>query len=127
MLGLVELAVLLPFLMFLFIAAVDFARLFYHSVTLANCARNGAILGSADPTHAADAAGIRSAALADATNLDPAPTITSRTFTEDGVQYVEVTADWQFQTVANYPGIPKLVNLQQKVQARVSPVLPNFP
>ncbi|HXG12134.1 MAG TPA: TadE family protein, partial [Gemmataceae bacterium] len=38
----VELAVLLPFLCFLFVIAIDYARIFYFGVTLENCARNGA-------------------------------------------------------------------------------------
>src|SRR5262249_3064330 len=45
----VELAVLLPFLMFLFVIAVDWSRVFYASVIVSNCARNGA-LSACDPT-----------------------------------------------------------------------------
>jgi hypothetical protein len=44
----VEFAVLLPFLAFLFIIAIDWARVFYYSVTCLNCARNGALWAS-DP------------------------------------------------------------------------------
>jgi hypothetical protein len=39
----VELAMLLPLLIFCSMAVVDFARLIYAQVTLQNCARNGAI------------------------------------------------------------------------------------
>src|SRR5690349_9373587 len=50
----VELAVLLPFLAFMFVIGLDFARVFYFSITLTNCARNGAYYGSQDATHATD-------------------------------------------------------------------------
>lgn len=39
----VELAMLLPLLLFCAMAVVDFSRLIYAQVTLQNCARNGAI------------------------------------------------------------------------------------
>jgi TadE-like protein len=39
----VELAMLLPLLIFCAMAVVDFARLIYAQVTLQNCARNGAL------------------------------------------------------------------------------------
>ena len=39
----VELAFLLPLLVFACMAAVDFARVAYVQVTLQNCARNGAL------------------------------------------------------------------------------------
>ena len=39
----VELAIVLPFLCFLLIVAIDYARIFYFSLTVANCARNGAL------------------------------------------------------------------------------------
>ena len=34
----VELAFLLPFLAFMFVIAVDWARIFYYSITVTNCA-----------------------------------------------------------------------------------------
>lgn len=42
----VELAMLLPFLCFLFVITVDFARVFQCQMVLDSCARNGALLGS---------------------------------------------------------------------------------
>jgi Flp pilus assembly protein TadG len=121
----VELAVLLPFLVFVFVIGIDFARVFYHCITLTNCARNGAVYGSADPTHAADAAGIQAAALADATNLSPTPTITSAPGTDaDGHPCVQVTATYTFQMITSYVGIPSAFNLSRTVQMRVAPVLP---
>ena len=74
----VELAVLLHFLAFIFIIAVDWARIFYYSQTVTNCARNGAIYCS-DPLAQAGSpyASVTQAALADASDMSPAPTVTS--------------------------------------------------
>jgi Flp pilus assembly protein TadG len=125
----VELAVLLPFLMFLFVIGVDFARVFYHSLTLANCARNGAFYGCQDATHATDTAGIQTAALADAGNLSPAPTVSSTTATDaDGNPCVQVTMTYPFQTITSYPGVPSSLTLTRTVQMRTAPTVPtNFP
>ena len=89
----VELAILLPFLAFLFVVAVDFGRVFYYSLTIENCARNGALYGS-DPFEPAQStyATVSDAALADAGNIQPPPTITSVNGTDTaGNKYVEVT------------------------------------
>jgi Flp pilus assembly protein TadG len=121
----VELAILLPFLVFVFVAGVDFARVFYHCTTLTNCARNGALYGSTDPTHAADTAGIQAAALADASNLSPAPGVTSAAGTDaDGHPCVQVTVTYTFRMLTNYAGIPSAIDLSRTVQMRVAPVLP---
>ena len=67
-----ELAVLLPFLLFIFVAAVDFGRIFYYEVAVTNCARSGALYGSTDATHAADTQGIQTVAKAEAPELTSA-------------------------------------------------------
>ena len=119
----VELAVLLPFLAFLFVIAVDYARIFYFSQVLDNCARNGALYAS-DPVAQASSpyTSVQQAALADAANLSPQPTVTSTTGTDAaGNAYVQVTVAGQFKTVTNFPGVPNTVNLSRTVQMRVAP------
>jgi Flp pilus assembly protein TadG len=123
----VELAVLLPLLVFLFVIAVDFARIFYYSVTLTNCARAGALYAS-DPTTNAESAftSTQAAALADATNLSPAPTVTSANGVDAaGRPYVEVTAAYTFRTITGFPGVPNQVNLTRTVRMNVSASTPN--
>jgi Flp pilus assembly protein TadG len=121
----VELAVVLPFLAFVFIAGVDFARVFYQHLTLTNCARNGAYYGSLDSTHAADTSGIQAAAQVDATNLSPTPSVSSQTGTDvNGNPWVQVTVTYTFQTFASYPGIGPTVPLARTVQMRVEPTTP---
>jgi Flp pilus assembly protein TadG len=123
----VELAVLAPFLAFLFVAVVDYARIFYNSLTVANCARNGALYAS-DPVASTESPykSVQDAALADAGNLSPAPTVTSTSGTDSsGNPYVEVTVTHDFQTVVNYPGIPQTTTISRTVRMRVSPTVPN--
>jgi hypothetical protein len=130
-------AILLSVLSFLFIVAIDFARLFYFSLTLKNCARNGAY-------YASDYPGIygygspSAAALADAGNLSPAPNVTvgydsspTGTFSQTSPVrpgYVQVTVTWTFQTVTDYPGIANTWNLSQSEIMEMAPITPsNFP
>ena len=122
----VELAVLLPFLAFIFVVTVDFSRIFYDSLILNNCARNGALYGCANPANSLDTTGIQNAALADASNLNPTPTVTSTTGTNSDGNYVQVTVTWTFQTITNYPGIPSTITLTRTVQMRVTPQVPDF-
>ena len=122
----VEMAILLPFLAFIFLVTVDFARVYYQAVVLEDAARTGALYGSQDPTHAADTAGIQNAALANATDLNPAPSVASSTGTDAaGNPYVQVTVTWTFTTISSFPGIPNPITLTRTVQARVEPTVPN--
>ena len=123
----VELAVLLPFLIMLFLVAVDFARVFYFSLTLTNCARAGALYAS-DPVAAVESPfpDVQSAALADATNISPQPTITSSNGVDaSGRAYVAVTANYSFNTVTKFPVIPSQVQLTRTVKMFVAANTPN--
>jgi Flp pilus assembly protein TadG len=121
-----ELAVMLPFLAFLFVIGVDWSRVFYYSVTLDNCARNGALYASDPYSQVKSPYGsITAAALADAPNLNPAPTVTSSSGVDDnGYSYVDCTVSWQFNTVTNFPGVPNQTNLVRTVRAYQAPSLP---
>ena len=119
----VELAVLLPFLAFMFVLAVDWARIFYFSQVVENCARQGALYASDSKAPANNLyASVQAAALADASNLSPQPTVTSATGTDAaGNAYVTVTVTWTFQTITRFPGVPSIVNLTRTVQMRLAP------
>lgn len=122
----VEMAILAPVLAFLFVIATDYARVFYYAVTVADCARNGALYGADREDQAVDTAGIETAALADAGNLSPTPTVSSTTGTDDaGDPYVEVTVTYTFQTITRYPGLPASVAVTRMVRMRVAPLLPD--
>jgi hypothetical protein len=127
----VELAVVAPFLVFLFVVAVDFARVFYYAVAIDNCARNGAAFGSqtaGTPNWEGGAGQITSmqqAAVADGANLNPPVTADNVTVTNstdaDGNSCVVVTVNYTFSTLTNLPGVPSKVNLQRAAQMRIAP------
>jgi Flp pilus assembly protein TadG len=122
-----ELALLLPVLVLLFVIVVDFCRLFYSCLTITNCARNGALWAS-DPVAQATSkyANVTDAALADASNLSPAPTVTGPTTgtDADGNPYVEVTVTYNFQLITSYLGFNSQT-LARTVRMRVAPTVPS--
>lgn len=120
----VELALLLPLLSMLFVFTVDFARLYYHYCIVTNCARNGALYLS-DPTTMPESpyTDVTAAALADAADLSPQPTVTWGTGTNSS--YIQVTVVYPFTTITNYPGLSNPINLTRTVQMRVAPTTPN--
>jgi Flp pilus assembly protein TadG len=126
----IEFAILLPLLAFFFVVALDFARVFYYTTTLTNCARNGALYLS-DPFVAAQSRydSLEEATLADASNLNPALTaaqVTSTAGTDsEGHDYVEVTVSYQFQTLTSYPGVTGPIELSRTVRMRVAQQDPN--
>lgn len=121
----VELAVMLPLLAFLFVIGTDFARIFYHYLTITNCARNGALYGSGSPIRAVDLIGIKAAALADASNLSPEPNVISLIGVgPDGHPYLDVTVTYPFKTISKFPGVPSNVDLTRTVRMRVAPTTP---
>jgi Flp pilus assembly protein TadG len=139
----VELAVLLPFLCFLFVVAVDYARIFYDAIVVQNCARNGAYYASDYPNNSYlynDIYGYKNlddAVLRDAGNLSPTPTYTvgygsspDGPFTDStgtSNSYVQVTVTWTFQSITNYPGVPSTVTLTRSSVMKVAPAMPTFP
>jgi Flp pilus assembly protein TadG len=123
----VECALLLPFLCFIFIATVDYCRVFHYSITVNNCARNGAIYGCADKTCALDTAGIQAAAKKDVGNLNPAlMTVTSSTNDPSNPTLVTVTVTYPFSTITGYPGLPSQTNLSRTIRMSVLPQTPSF-
>ena len=131
----VELAVLLPVLCFLFVIAIDYARVFYYSLTMENAARNGAY-------YASDYPGIYSyqtaeqVTLADLSNLSPAPTVEIRYSTvSDGpfdsaapisTGYVQVQVTWTFNSITRFPGVPNTTILVRRCHMKVAPITPSF-
>ena len=116
----VELALLLPVLLFLFVAIIDFGRVFYYSQTVENAARAGALyLSDDDAVATSPYANVHDAALADASNLSPQPAVASSNGTDaSGNPYVRVTVSWSFHLLINYPGIGGTVNLARTLQMR---------
>jgi Flp pilus assembly protein TadG len=123
----VELAVLLPVLALTMVISLDWARVFYYSVAISNAARQGAIYAS-DSVAAANSpyANVEQAALADTSDLNPQPTVSSTSGVDgSGNPYVEVTVAWTFSTITKYPGIDAPVKISRTVRMRVAPTTPN--
>jgi hypothetical protein len=123
----VELALLLPFLTFLLLIAIDYCRLFYYSQVVTNCARNGGIYAS-DPVTAAMSPypDLPTAAKADASpDISGQLTVTPTTPVPDSDGYVHVTVTYPFTTITNYPGIPSSVTITRTCIVRVAPAAPN--
>ena len=141
----VELAILLPFLAFMFVIAIDWARIFYYSIAVTNCARNGAMYLSQQQSakttdapytdsgivnlYANSADPVTAAALADASDLTPTPTVTSKTVSDSYGSYVEVTVTYNFQTVTGFSVsnfvVPSSTNVTSTVRMYVPPESPN--
>ena len=122
-----ELAVLLPILVVLLVIAVDWSRVFYYSLIIDNCARNGALFAG-DPytTTRSRYADITAAALADAPNIQPAPTVSSTNGVDaSGRNYVECTVQYNFRTVSNLPAVPATTHIVRTVRAYQTVQTPN--
>jgi Flp pilus assembly protein TadG len=123
----VELALLLPVLTLLFVVCVDFARLYYHHMTITTCARNGA-MWMCDPVGQSTSKypSMDAAARADATNLDASKLTVAGTSgsDNDANPYVEVTATYQFPLITTYLGFGTQT-LSRTVRMRVVPTNPN--
>jgi hypothetical protein len=117
----VELAILLPLLLFCSMAVFDFSRVAYVQVTLQNCARNGALYEfykASSYSMPSNWTSLSSAVTADefgltvtATAATPSPPLVSN-------NYVTVTATATFTPVTvgvlkGFPSIPSSITLSQ--------------
>ena len=122
--ALLEFAILLPLLLFLLLGATDFARVYHDYLTITDSSRNGALYASLNSaqTKTVYQAGIVSAALADVGGLSPVPTVSTATGNlSQGNNYVDVTVDYTFKTLVNFPGIPNTMPLSRTTRMRVVP------
>jgi Flp pilus assembly protein TadG len=118
-----ELAILLPALVFLFVVAVDFCRVYSCSQTIQGCAQTAALYasGTALPppnTTATDAA--KQAAVADAALLSPALTTDNVTVTTT-TSTATVTVSYDFQFLVPYPGLSQTQTLVRTVTMNMAP------
>jgi hypothetical protein len=141
-----ELALLLPFLCFVFVATVDFARIIYFTVTIDNCAHNGGVYGSQTYDNANQqwigslaqywegpngkiVSTEQAATSVDGTNLTPA-LVKSNVAVSSGTDSANnptnvVTITYAFNTIAGFPGIPSTVTITRVATARVAPAAPS--
>src|SRR5262249_4620744 len=114
---------------YIFLIALDWSRIIYYTVTVNNCARNGALwlsdpygqINSPYPT-------LTAAALADASNLSPQPTVQDPPASgvdANGYSYVGCTATHPFQPLTNIPGVPPTTTIPRTVRVLPPPKAPN--
>jgi hypothetical protein len=118
-----ELTIVLPFVAFLFLTAVDFCRVFHATQTVQGAAQTAAVYaaGVAQPPSnmtAVDAA--RQAAVADAAVLDPPrrPEDVSIDVSAGGAQ---VAVSYDFTTIVPYPGLPQTLHLVRAARVNIAP------
>ena len=130
----VEIALLLPFLLLLFVGAVDLGRLYFMCVEITGAAQAGALYGVQNP---GDTSGMQSAASAGASSLSGITTTatygcecsdgssrsascgTTPTCTYNYVNYVDVASSVQYSPIFSYPGLPSTMTLTREAKMRV--------
>ena len=144
----VELAVLLPFLVFLAAIGTDWARLLYHTISIETCARSGALAlsdqvvwyqvpGNANKSAPYPAgfvaAGTPALTTAQQAVLDTATRVedpglptaatvaATRTTDSTGTSVVTVTVTRTFTTITRFPGVPATQTLSRGVTMRIFP------
>jgi Flp pilus assembly protein TadG len=114
----VELAALLPLIVFMTMASIDFSRVVYALVTLQNCARNGALY----VFNTAAGFGTQYTSLSQAVSADAGNLVLNQPVaTSPGLpvsNYVTVTVSCSFNLIllspnGNLPGIPGSITLTQ--------------
>lgn len=135
--ALVEFAVTVPVLLLMCYGTMDFSRVLYAGIAVANAARAGVQYGALTPGHSGDTTGMVNAATADAANQGlTGVSATARNFcgctssttevacsstcsgaTPDG--YVEVTVTYTFNTLFAMTGIPQTMPISKTAKMRV--------
>lgn len=132
--AMVELAVIFPILLLIIIGVVDYGRVFFTAVTVANAARAGAEYGAHDPAFQTDFVGMKDYAQQDGQEAGPLVLSAQRYCECAGVSwpscgacsggaapdvFVEVTASKNLTLLLNYPGLPAAVSIVRKATFRV--------
>jgi Flp pilus assembly protein TadG len=118
-----EMAILLPFVVFLFLVAVDFCRVFNCTQTVQGCAYAGALYASgyaqSDPGVTPEDAA-KQAALAEGIMLEPALRTedVAVAFTKDAAT---VTVTYDFRTLTGFPGLPRTLRVVKAVRMELAP------
>lgn len=128
----VELALVLPVLVYLLIGMIEVGRFAYYGILAAHAVRSGLQYGTQNVMTAADTTGIRSATLTDAQNV-PAFSVTTTYFCElnnvaadcsanvTGLAYfLKVQVTGTFTSLLNYPGVPNHVPITSTGVMRVA-------
>jgi Flp pilus assembly protein TadG len=121
----VELAILLPILIFCSMAVVDFARVVYVDVTLQSCARNGAMYEFYSATGMSIPSGWTSLSAAASVDALSGMTVsaTATSPAQGSNNYVTVTATTTFKLIA-IPGLNQLPSVPGSITLSQSATMP---
>jgi Flp pilus assembly protein TadG len=132
----IEFAIILGLLIFMFLAAGDFGRIFYAQIALENAVRSGASFGTRVGGAYLNDSGILAAASADDGSLSGVSiTIPARTCVCTGGSpvacdgscggtdptpkiFLTVQSDYLFEAITDFPGLPTSVPLRAKAVMR---------
>jgi Flp pilus assembly protein TadG len=128
----VELAVLLPFLIFLAVIGTDWARLLYFTISIEGCARAGALY-AADGQVAAESpyGSLEAHAKNEASLIKDSPNLsvlapeyaTANSAGSDTSPTVKVTVTYTFRTITSFPGVPRNQSLSRSCEMRIIPMV----
>lgn len=140
-----ELAILLPFLMFMWVITIDWARIFYYAVTIQYACRDGAYYAT-DYPGIYKYSSVTDAVTSQNTNLDPnnitlngyaatGTDPTTATFSSydlsvnggkapAGSTFVKIEVIYVFSTITNFPGVPSSTTITKSEIMRVAPITP---
>lgn len=124
--ALAEMAVLLPFVALMFVAAVDFCRVYYCAQAVVSCARSGALYASGSvqrSTGATPADAATEAAVLEGVSLDPPLRSQDVAVTFDSTS-VTVTVTYTFQTITSFPGLGGPYTVCRSVTMALAPKAP---
>jgi Flp pilus assembly protein TadG len=132
-----ELAIILPAMLLLLLAAADFGRALFVAVDLQNAAQAGAQYGSQSVITAADSPGMVTAAKTDGAEINNLSVTTSECTCTSGStitscpqsyctnnpqsNYIEVDTHASFQLIGTYLGISSPIQLSGKAIMQVRP------
>jgi Flp pilus assembly protein TadG len=118
-----ELALVVPFMVFMFAVAIDYCRVYYDVEVLNNAARSGALYASGTVPAAKGLTPLQAAqqaALAEAVSLGPPLQAQNVTLTSTSTS-VTVTVNYQFQTVTPTLGLPPQLAVNASVTMPMAP------
>jgi Flp pilus assembly protein TadG len=122
-----ELAIVLPFLLLVIFACLDYGRAIYGQIALTNAVRVGAERGATKRFTSVDRVQwetlIRSAAEAEAASIPGyvASRLTLQITTSNdfgALLQVQVTGQYSFRTLISWPGVPQTLALRHQVAMR---------
>jgi Flp pilus assembly protein TadG len=118
----VELTLVLPILLFVFVAGADFSRAFYFSQVITESAYRGAQYASdSDLAALVPYGSVEDVVMADLQNLDPPPSVDVAWFANDVTPTVRVTVSYQFRPIVQNFGLLGPMLLQRSAQQRLHP------